>query len=134
MLQDRSHFLDSGSMTPLCLLLLYTSGSTLHYTGGLLGVSADVTLFTQQSRAAIRLQGIPVGGVLEGGASYDADYKVMLDGPLTARLKRLRVRVVAVTPSPEWDHVYVTVRLPLFLGTHTIGLAKNGALSSRTMC
>ena len=107
------------------LLLLHALGSTLHYTGGLLGVSADVTLFTRQARAAIRLQGIPIGGVLEGGASYDSEYKVLLDEPLTARLRRLRVRVLSVTPSPAWDHVYVAIRLPLFLGKHTIVLARD---------
>ena len=112
----------------LFLSLGSTLGRTLHYTGGLLGVNADVTLFTRQARAAIRLQGIPVGGVLEGGASYDSNYHVRLDEQLTTRLRRLHVRVLSVIPSPAWDHVYVTIRLPLFLGTHTIGLARDVAL------
>ena len=119
-------------MAHLCLLLVYalgntlhhTLGNTLHYKGGLLGVRANVTLFTRQSRAAIRLQGLPVGGLVEGGASFDSEYKVLLDDQLTARLARLRVRVLDVIPSASWDHVYVTVRLPMFLGTHTIGLAR----------
>lgn len=120
---------------PLAWFLLFqTLSSTLHYTGGLLGVSADVTLFTKQARATIRLQGVPIGGVLEGGASYDSHHKVLLDDQLTSRLKRLHVRVLAVTPSPAWDHVYVTVRLPLFLGTHTIGLARDADVPHETMC
>ena len=121
-------------MAPFCVLLVYALGSTLRYKGGLLGVSADVTLFTRQSRAAIRLQGIPVGGVLEGGARFDSDYKVFLDEQFEARLRRLRVRVLDVMPSPSWDHVYVTIRLPLFLGTHTIGLARDVTHQPPTQC
>jgi len=121
-------------MSLLCLLLLHTLGGTLHYSGGLMGVSADVTLFTSTARANIRLQGIPVGGLLEGSASYDADYKVSLDSALTSRLKRLRVQVLTVAPSPKWEHVYVTVKLPLFLGTHTIELARDLPLRRMTLC
>lgn len=108
----------------LCAALLLALGNTLHYTGALLGVSADVTLLTRPARADIRLRGMPVGGLLEGGASYDADYRVNLDDDLKRRLGRLRVKILSVTPSPALDHVYVTVKLPLFLGTHTIALAQ----------
>ena len=111
-------------MTALCFLLALVTGAPLHYAGGLLGVSADVTLFTRPARAAIQLQGIPIGGTLKGGASYDSNYKVSLDDDLARKLARLRVRVLHVTPSPEWDYVYVKIRLPLFLGTHTIALAR----------
>ena len=68
---------DSGAMAwPWALLAHAGAAHTLRYTGGLMGVRADVTLYTTHARAAIRLRGIPVGGVLEGGASYDANYNV----------------------------------------------------------
>jgi hypothetical protein len=111
-------------MTAICFLLALVTSAPLHYTGGLLGVSAHVTLFPRPARAVIQLQGIPVGGTLNGGASYDSDYKVSLDQDLARKLARLRVHVLCVTPSPEWDYVYVKIRLPLFLGTHTIALAR----------
>lgn len=115
-----------------CLLLCL--GNTLHYTGALLGVTADVTLLTRPSRADIRLRGIPVGGLLEGGASYDAEYRVDLDDDFERRLRRLRVKIISVTPSPAMDHVYVVVRLPFFLGTHTIALAQNSKAVLTASC
>ena len=124
---------DSGAMAwPWALLAHAGVAHTLRYTGGLLGVRADVTLYTTHARAAIRLRGIPVGGVLEGGASYDVNYNVSLDQSLTSRLRKLRVQVLAVAPSATWDRVYVTLRLPLFLGTRTIGLARDTSLTHRT--
>ena len=111
-------------MVLLCALLSVLLGAPLQYTGGLLGVSAEVTLFTKAARASIQLQGIPVGGTLKGGAKYDSDYKVSLDDDLEKRLSRLHVHVLNVAPSSDWYYVYVVVRLPLFLGTHTITLAR----------
>ena len=115
-----------------CLLLCL--GNTLHYTGALLGVTADVTLLTRPSRADIRLRGIPVGGSLQGGASYDAEYRVDLDDDFERRLRRLRVKILSVTPSPAMDHVYVVVRLPFFLGTRTIALAQNSKAVLTASC
>jgi hypothetical protein len=94
----------------------------LHYAGGLLGVQADVNLSRDPPRADITLRGIPVGGTLTGGASYDGDYAVQLDADLQRRLRRLRVAVLSVTPSSTWDRVFVAVQLPLFLGRHNITL------------
>lgn len=121
-------------MVPICLLLVQALGGTLRYSGGLLGVNADVTLFTMQARAAIRLQGIPIGGLVEGGASFDTNYKVTLDDELTRRLRHLRVHIVSMLPTPSWDHVYVKIRLPFLLGTHTIGLARDMSVPHTSVC
>ena len=117
----------------LLLLSLLHAGTTLRYSGGLLGVSADVVLVTDESRAAIRLRGVPIGGVIEGGATFDSEHQVVLDEALTMRLRRLRVRVLSVTPSDDLDFVYVRIRLPLFLGTHTISLAKASGLGDECL-
>ena len=106
---------------PLLVGVLFGS-KPLHYAGGVLGVAADVLLTRSPPRASITLRGVPVGGVLEGGASYDCDYRVHLDDDLQRRLSRLRVRVLSVAPSVDWQRVFVVVQLPLFLGRHNITL------------
>jgi len=106
---------------PLAATVLLGS-KPLHYSGGVLGVSAEVLLTRSPPRADITLRGLPVGGVMTGGASYDADYRVHLDDDLQRRLARLRVRILSVAPSPAMDRVFVVVQLPLFLGRHNITL------------
>lgn len=110
----------------MAALVLFASAvpiaAPLRYTGGLLGVRADVLLYKQTRRAAITISGVPVGGTLSGGASYDNAFDVTLDHDLERSLQVLRVAVRSVKPSSSWDRVFVVVRLPLFLGRHNITL------------
>lgn len=94
----------------------------LHYSGSVLGVRADVELFRRPKRASIVLRGLPVGGRLQGGASYNDAYEVTLDAPLERTLNLLRVNLRSVVPSTNWDRVFVVIRLPLFLGVHNVTL------------
>ena len=40
------------------------------FSGGLLGVSADVVLFTESNHASIKLSGIPLGGVSRASLDF----------------------------------------------------------------
>ena len=109
----------------MLLLLAMATSRTTHYSGGLLGVKADVALHTDQQRVSIELRGIPIGGRIAGGASYDSNFNVVLDDDLQRRLNLLRVQIEGVAPSPAQDRVHVDVRLPLFLGRHRITLLQS---------
>jgi len=110
--------------------LILLGNKQLHYNGGLLGVSADVVLTETPPRACITLRGVPVGGLLTGGATYDRDYNVQLDGDLERKLSRLRVSILSVKPSVDFHSVFVVVRLPFFLGRHNITLSLTHASST----
>lgn len=111
-------------------MILFAIGASLftshavQYAGGVLGVNADVTLYEHPPRASITLRGLPIGGTLHGGASYDPDYRVHLDPDLQGKLRRLRVQVEAVAPSHDMQNVYVVVKLPFCLGRHNITLQR----------
>jgi hypothetical protein len=91
------------------------------YVGGLLGVRAEVTLYPRDNRAVVCLSGIPVGGKLNGEAKFDDGFQnVSLDPAFASRLSALRVSIGAITPSDDYSKVSVSVKLPAFLGCHTI--------------
>lgn len=96
------------------------------FTGGLMGVSADVTLCEAEQKAVIKLSGLPLGGTLRGSASFlDGEgSRVVVHEPLKTSLRRRFVRIVATRFDRANDVVEVTVKLPLLLGTQTIRLAR----------
>jgi hypothetical protein len=97
------------------------------FTGGLLGVSADVVLCMQTQHASIELSGIPLGGSLKGTARFHngEGSDVVVDEPLNSALKRRFVKIVGARFDRAEDMVYVTVKLPLLLGTQTISLFRS---------
>jgi len=103
---------------------LRPKSTAVKYNGGILGVAAEVHLNRRLSRVRIELRGAPIGGVLSGSATYDEDYNVKLDESFAAALAGLRVKILAVNPSHDWKCVFVRVKLPFFLGRHTIALQR----------
>ena len=106
----------------------------LRYTGGLLGVRADVTLLGE--RAHVRLRGVPLGGVVEGDAWFarDGGAGVVLDAALERALRRRCVRIDAIGVADDANlanvanladvaDVWVAVRLPL-VGRRTVRLRR----------
>ena len=124
-----------GLASPLCLLLFVRSlhlgavGMEYEYprfVGGLLGVTADVTLCEGEHKAFIKLSGVPLGGTLRGSATF-ADGEgsgVVVHEPLRTSLRRRFVRIIRAEYDRQTQTVTVTVKLPLLLGTHSIKLAR----------
>jgi hypothetical protein len=102
------------------------------FSGGLLGVSADVVLFTESNHASIKLSGIPLGGSLAGVARFHelGGSTVEIDEPLNSQLQRRFVEIKSARFDSDEDRVYVIVKLPLFIGTRTIVLNR----CSRASC
>jgi hypothetical protein len=91
------------------------------YAGGLLGVRATVTLYVRENRATVQLNGMAVGGKIDGEATFDEGFRnISLDPAFARRLAALRVSIGAITPSSDMSKVAVSVQLPAFLGRHTI--------------
>ena len=103
---------------------LRPKSTAMKYNGGILGVRAEVHLNRRLSRVSIELRGAPIGGVLSGSATYDEKYNVKLDESFADTLASLRVKILAVNPSHDWECVFVRVKLPFFLGRHTIALQR----------
>ena len=97
----------------------------LRYEGGLLGVKADVVLYRQQERALIRLKGLPIGGTINGVASFKSDgCSVELDHDLEKALRRRRVRIVGAGADEKYTSVWVLIQLPFGLGRHKLVLPR----------
>ena len=96
------------------------------FVGGLMGVSADVRLCVGRKTANIELSGIPLGGTLKGVARFQNghDGDVLVDEPLKTQLRRRFVKIVEARYDEDRDKVFVTVKLPLLLGTQTILLGR----------
>lgn len=84
------------------------------YHGSMLGVHARVELRLEEQKARIRLSGLPIGGTLEGEASFDDDHNVMMDDEFARALRRRMVAVVGVQPHVDMQSMLVHVALPLF--------------------
>ena len=108
------------------------------FMGGLMGVSADVTLCMTSQHAEIKLSGLPLGGTLSGTARFSEGEgsAVEVGEPLNSQLKRRFVKIVDARFDRAEDRVRVTVRLPLILGTQVIVLyrAKAESLYSGPDC
>jgi hypothetical protein len=120
--------------TPLLLFFVRTlhmnpSGVPPEYprfTGGLMGVSADVTLCEAENKAVIKLSGAVLGGTLRGSATF-ADGEgtsIVVHEPLRSALRRRFVRIVGADFDRKKQTVAVRVKLPLLLGSHTITLSR----------
>ena len=128
----------SGMFLPLRLLL---GGMTLHvspsmppslrsalsqlrmcshvqnYTGGVFGVSAEVELNMRTRVAHVKLQGIPIGGTVEGEgwlASPTAEAGgVVLEPSFEAALRRRRIRITRAALDRNANTVMVTASVPV---------------------
>jgi hypothetical protein len=124
-----------AQVTPLLLLFaralhmptsLAAPADYPRFTGGLMGVSADVTLCEAEHKAVIKLSGVPLGGTLRGSATF-ADGEgssIVVHEPLRSALRRRFVRIVGAEYDRAKQTVFVKVKLPFLLGTHTIALAR----------
>lgn len=97
---------------------------TQMYIGGLLGVSAHVTLFKSNRSASIHLVGFPVGGSCHGSATLDALGSISITGSLNKMLSRTGMRIVSVDLSVDQKHLWVLAAFPLGLGTRKIELVQ----------
>lgn len=106
------------------------------FVGGMMGVSADVSLCMATQHAEIRLSGIPLGGILEGTARFTEGEgsDVLVEEPLRTSLRRRFVKIVDAKFDRETDRVLVTIKLPLLLGTQTIVLTRAKKLSLARSC
>lgn len=93
--------------------------SPITFEGGLLGVHARVELLVEEEKALIRLWGLPLGGTIEGKASFDKAHNVIMDQHLETALRRRMVGVVAVEPHLDMQSLRVRMTLPIF-GARTI--------------
>lgn len=84
------------------------------YDGGLLGVTARVELFEEDSYAEVVLTGLPVGGRLAGRATFGSDGELILETHLEVAMSRRCCSIVAVTPSDDRETLRVDLKLPLF--------------------
>ena len=115
-------------MVPLVVLLVAGLNlqriATERFTGGLMGVSADVTLCMASKHAQVKLWGLPLGGALSGTARFSEGEgsSVQISEPLNSQLKRRFVKIVGARFDRAEDKVYVIVKLPLILGTQRITL------------
>ena len=91
------------------------------YAGGLLGVSAHVRL--DRALAHVRLEGLPVGGVLQGTAQFGEENRVVLNYDFERALRRRLCSVEAVERVGKGDAVVVHLRLPVF-GSRACRLAR----------
>ena len=89
------------------------------YHGSMLGVHARVELQLEEQKAKIRLSGWPVGGTLEGEASFDEDHNVMMDDEFACALRRRMVGIVGVEPHVDMQSMLVHVTLPM-IGRRTL--------------
>ena len=106
----------------LAALLALATGANAggtRYTGGLLGVRAEVSLNERRGVAALELRGAPVGGSLSGEARFDTRGRVVLDRRLQTALARRFVHVLSVSHSPHGDALTIELRLPIF-GARTL--------------
>lgn len=108
-------------LLPLLTLLLAPVAPLDRYTGALLGVRAEVQLDRADRRAHVALQGVVLGGGLEGDAHFDDDGGVALDAPLARALQRRGVSIVSVVEKPLQRAIELKVRLPIF-GIRTMAL------------
>ena len=101
------------------------SESPLEYRGALLGVHAQVSLYRRRERAIITLRGMPLGGRISGVAHFDADgVNVRLDPELNRALSKRHVKIEGAGVVDRFEKVWVTVQLPLKLGTHKMYLTR----------
>jgi hypothetical protein len=93
------------------------------YYGSLYGVRVQVALheLPNKEHAQIKLQGIPVGGNLEGNATFDENNNVVMDPLLHRALSLRRVSLLSVTRDTTTNTLSVNVQLP-FLGKRTVTL------------
>lgn len=96
------------------------------FVGGLMGVRADVTLCMATQHATISLQGMPLGGRLQGTARFSGGEGscVVVDEPLKSQLSRRFVSIASAELDRVNDRVYVVVRLPFLIGTQRIVLGR----------
>lgn len=99
------------------------------YSGGLLGVGADVLLDRERLVAHITLKGPVFPGAVSGVARFsDSNTRETLGGevvigePLKSVLKHRFVSIGKAYYDSARDTVVVQVRLPMGLGKHTITL------------
>ena len=84
------------------------------FRGGMLGVHARVELLLEEKRALINLTGLPLGGTIEGEATFDDDHNVVMDEQMDRALRRRLVAIVGVEPHVDFQSLRVRVVLPVF--------------------
>ena len=95
------------------------------FSGGLLGVSAKVTLHRDSDYALVSLSGIPIGGAVSGRARFGRggdEESVVVEEPLKGVLARRFVKLIEAKQDETTNRVLVTMQLPMGLGKHTIEL------------
>jgi hypothetical protein len=88
-----------------------------NYTGGVFGVSAEVELNLRTRVAHVKLEGIPIGGKVEGEgwlASPTAETgPVVLEPGFEAALRRRRIRITTAALDRNANTVLVTASVPV---------------------
>lgn len=93
------------------------------FSGGLLGVNAELKLFPKAETATVTLSGVPFGGKLSGRARFQSDgFMLDLDEQLTKGLRKRRVEILGVGVFRDHKKVWVLLKLPLGLGRRMLTL------------
>ena len=106
-----------------------------HFSGGLLGVKANVALDRRNRRAHIELRGAVFAGSVSGVARFAsnsaadalASDSVLIEEPLKSALSRRFVSISEAHHDPSRDEVVVTARFPMGIGKHRIVLRRADA-------
>jgi len=100
-----------------------------YFSGGLLGVHAEVVLMRQSNEAQITLSGLPIGGTATGEATFADGVDgaesgaVVVSGPLAGVLRRRAVKLMGAEYDRVTDTVRVVARLPI-VGVRQITLQR----------
>jgi hypothetical protein len=99
--------------------------SSEKYSGYMLGVSCDCTLYRNNRYASLTLSGIPIGGRLSGLAWFQNDRRtVVLDPELKQAVARRRTEIQQAYHNFNDDTLHIILKLPVF-GTKSMILYRN---------
>ena len=103
------------------------------FSGGLLGVNAELKLVPKAKTATVTLNGVPFGGELHGQARFGSDgFTLELDEQLTKGLRRRRVEILGVGVFKDHRKIWVLLKLPLGLGRRMLTLIPTTSTTTTT--
>lgn len=103
------------------------------FSGGLLGVNAQLELVPKAKTATVTLNGVPLGGELHGQARFGSDgFTLELDEKLTKGLRRRRVEILGIGVFSDHKKVWVLLKLPLGLGRRMLTLIPTTSTTTTT--
>lgn len=126
-----TRFVDTVKRRVRVLRMSEPFGEDEVYLGGFMGVRARVELCRHSRVAKLELSGAPLGGSISGVATFveggESDGPVKISEPLATALRRRFISILDASHDPRRDVIVVIARLPLFMGSTRIELARVAA-------